>query len=131
MQEENKQAIEQQTQEPLIAVGENGVERSEEEYPAVGESGAPEPVEAPQDKQEKKPAAGGRRDILHLVCGGYLLYLAYKLLTSFLKEYPQTGWTTNLVVCIVGTIVFAIVGVVLLAGCVKRFLQHMKDSNEH
>ena len=36
MQEENKQAIEQQTQEPLIAVGENGVERSEEEYPAVG-----------------------------------------------------------------------------------------------
>ena len=34
MQEENKQAIEQQTQEPLIAVGENGAERPEEEYPA-------------------------------------------------------------------------------------------------
>ena len=136
MQEENKRELEQQTQEELVAVGEDGAVQPEDEYLPVGESGPAEPTgstaaEAPQDTQEKKPLNSGRRDILHLLCGGYLLYLAYKLGTSFIADFPQNGWTSNLVVCIVGAVVFTVVGVILLVGCVKRFLQRMKDTEEH
>ena len=134
MQEENRNELEQQAEEELVAVGESGVAQQEDEYTAVGADGVAEPPaekRADAPKEEKKPSGSGRRDILHLLCGGYLLYLAYKLATSFIADFPQNGWTSNLVVCIVGAVVFTVVGVILLVGCVKRFLQRMKDTEEH
>ncbi len=138
MQEDNKRQIMQeqaeQQNETLVTVGADGVAQPEQEYTAVGADGVaqpPEQTDAPQPAQEKKaPAGSGRRDILHLVCGGYLLYLAYKLALGFITEFPQAGWTTNLVVCIVGAVVFTVVGAILLVGCIKRFLRRMKDSGE-
>lgn len=138
MQEENRQTVMEeqaaQEKEELVAVGADGVAQPEEEYTAVGADGVaqmPEQADAPQPAQEKKPPAGsGRRDILHLVCGAYLLYLAYKLASGFIAEYPQSGWTTNLVVAIVGAVVFTVVGAILLIGCIRRFLRRMKDSGE-
>ena len=130
MQEENRNELEQQAEEELVAVGESGVAQQEDEYTAVGADGVAEPPaekQADAPKEEKKPSGSGRRDILHLLCGGYLVYLAYKLATGFIADFPQNGWTANLIVCIVGAVVFTVVGVILLAGCVKRFVQRMKE----
>ena len=44
MQEENKRELEQQTQEELVAVGEDGAVQPEDEYLPVGESGPAEPA---------------------------------------------------------------------------------------
>ena len=87
--------------------------------------------DAPQEPAKKKPEPkndfDNRRKLMYALCGGYLLYLAYKLATSFIADFPQNGWTSNRVVCIVGAVVFTVVGVSLLAGCVKRFVQRMKE----
>lgn len=130
MQEENRNELEQQAEEELVAVGESGVAQQEDEYTAVGADGVAEPPaekQADAPKEEKKPSGSGRRDILHLLCGGYLVYLAYKLAAGFIADFPQNGWTANLIVCIMGAVVFTVVGVILLAGCVKRFVQRMKE----
>ena len=62
-----------------------------EEQKKQAESLTRELDKLPQDAREKKPLNSGRRDILHLLCGGYLLYLAYKLATSFIADFPQNG----------------------------------------
>ncbi len=116
MQEENRN-IEEQA-EPLVAVGADGV--------VEPDAAAHMEAEQQPDEPEKKPEGMGRRDILHLVCGGYLLYLAYKLAMGFVTEFPQTGWTTNLVVGIVGAVAFTVVGVILLVGCVRRLIRRLR-----
>ncbi len=127
MYEENEQGLQQ-----TAADRQDGCDaQPEEEFVAVGANGVVEPTapqEQPAPQPEKRAATGsGRRDILHLVCGGYLLYLAYKLVSGFLTDFPKTGWNVNLVVGAVGAVLFTVVGVILLVGCVRRFLQRMKD----
>ena len=59
MQEENRNELEQQAEEELVAVGESGVAQQEDEYTAVGADGVAEPPaekRADAPKEEKKPA---------------------------------------------------------------------------
>lgn len=107
--DENNTRISEPMDEPLISVGEDGVNE-------------PQPTES----AKSGAASAVRRDFLHLLCGGYLLYLAYQLGTGFLAEFPQTGWSVTLVVSAVGTVVFSIVGILLLVGCVKRLILRLK-----
>lgn len=95
---------------------------------------APKPPEAAQADSaadEKKQTANGRdtsrRNILHLACGGYLVYLAVKLLVGLIDDFPQSGWNANTIIALVGTVVFAAVGITLLVGLVRRFLHQLRE----
>lgn len=72
----------------------------------------------------------GRRAILYVVVGGYLIYLSYKLLTSFAGTFPAEGWTTNMIISLAGGVVFAIVGAILLVYTAIRFVKrNQNDTN--
>lgn len=95
---------------------------------------APKPPETAQTDgapDEKKQAAGGRdtsrRNILHLACGGYLVYLAVKLLVGLIDDLPKSGWNANTIIALVGTVVFAAVGITLLVGLARRFLHQLRE----
>lgn len=98
---------------------------------------ASEAAHAPETEHPKNSVADGRdmtrRNLLHLACGGYLLYLAYKLASGLISDLPQTGRTTNTVIALAGAVVFTGVGVVLLVGVARRFLRQMREDaqSEH
>lgn len=125
----NQELERKQEQEEYVAVGENGVSgemEAPEDHDGAGEAqqtiteGGPKP-----EKQEK--GKSGRRDILHILCGAYLLYLTYKLIPGFLEG---DSWTAMRVVSLVGAIVFGVVGVVLLVGVVRRFIEKTKNQTK-
>lgn len=91
-----------------------------------------QPENAAQEKtQPKNDRDSSRRDLLHLACGGYLLYLAVKLVTGLVAELPQTGWTASTVISLVGAVLFSAVGIVLLVGLARRFIAQLrKDAND-
>ena len=86
----------------------------------------------PAEAEEKKTSVTDsrdmtRRNLLHVMCGGYLLYLAYKLITGFADEIGTTGWTGNTIIALIGAVVFVIVGIVLLVGVVRRSIRQMRQ----
>lgn len=92
----------------------------------------PQPEHAAQEKpQPKNDRDSSRRDLLHLACGGYLLYLAVKLVMGLVAELPQTGWTASTVISLVGAVLFSAVGIVLLVGLARRFIAQLRrDAND-
>ena len=68
-----------------------------------------------------------RRNLLHLLCGGYLCYLAYQLAASFVSDFADKGWTAMVIVSLVGAVLFALVGCVLLVNMVRRVIAQAKE----
>lgn len=89
------------------------------------------PAEAETAEEKKVSVADSRdmarRNLLHVMCGGYLLYLAYKLITGFADEIGTTGWTGNTIIALIGAVVFVIVGIVLLVGVARRSIRQMQQ----
>lgn len=86
----------------------------------------------PAEAEEQKTSVADsrdmtRRNLLHVMCGGYLLYLAYKLITGFADEIGTTGWTGNTIIALIGAVVFVIVGIVLLVGVARRSIRQMRQ----
>lgn len=108
--------------EEYVAVGAYGTADQAEQAPEAGQESRRK-VPEPAAKEEKPQKTASRRTILHVVAGGYLLYLAYKLLEGFITDFPTAGWTANIVVCLIGAVLFAVVGVILLVGVVKQFIR--------
>jgi len=69
-----------------------------------------------------------RRMILWIVCGGYLLYLAYQLGRGLAQGEVQAG--TETVISVAGCVVFAIVGAALLILAARTGLQSFRSSLE-
>lgn len=115
--------------EEYVAVGENGLSDAAEASAAVDEDSEAQQVtdeNSPKPAQSAEKPKGGRRDILHILCGAYLLYLAYKLIPGFIGA-DLVGWSAMRIVSLIGSVVFAVVGVILLVGVVKRFLGKTND----
>lgn len=87
-------------------------------------------IDAPQTEPEgKKPVQDNfdnRRKLVYVLCGGYLVYLAIKML----RDYPTlTGSERTISLC--GGIGFVIIGAGLLAlTAVKTWKQWKREQNE-
>lgn len=126
---DNKQELEL---EAHVAAEEDALPDAQEEYAAVDENGV-----VAQEKSNTDPTPpesvgkgkSGRRDFLHILCGAYLLYLAYKLIPSFVGP-DAGGWTAMRIVSLVGAVLFGAVGVILIVGVIKRFVKKTRDKTE-
>jgi|GEM_PF-411493 len=89
------------------------------------------------DRTEENPNSvkasrdSARRNIFHVVCAGYLLYLAVKLGRDFVTNLKTAGWNGDTVICIVGAVVFSAVAVVLLVGFFRRIASHAHEDSQH
>lgn len=63
-----------------------------------------------------------RRNILHLLAGGYLLYLAWQLGSGFASGIGENGWNGSMVISLIGAVVFVLTGSFLLVSCIRRML---------
>ena len=71
-----------------------------------------------------------RRNILHLVAGAYLLYLTYRLGSRFVTEIGTIGWNGDMILSLVGAVVFLLTGGFLLVTCILRIRrEHTQDKN--
>ena len=82
---------------------------------------------APQEPDEEavKAAAANnrRREIVQLAAGAYLLYTAYQLIMSFVNEFGTQGWTGEMILCIVGAVVFIGAGGYFFVSRLLRILR--------
>ena len=81
---------------------------------AMPASGTPEEEPGKTAVQEGREKT--RRNILHLVAGAYLLYLTYRLGSRFVTEIGTIGWNGDMILSLVGAVVFLLTGGFLLAG---------------
>ena len=73
-------------------------------------------------KEEERFEAARRRGILHIVAGGYLVYLAYSGLTEMLGEVDSSGpWYFYLIYG-----VFAIIGIFLVVNSIYSQMKNRK-----
>lgn len=63
------------------------------------------------DDAAKKKGLEGRQRAFQILAGGYLLYLAYQLLSGAVQE---SGWTTIKIVSVIAGVVFAAAGAATL-----------------
>lgn len=89
------------------------------------------PASAPEDgsNEVQKSREQTRRSIIHLVAGGYLLYLSWQLLSAFVGNIAATGWTGDMIVSLLGGVVFVLVGGYLLYSGIRRLLAEFKDKD--
>ena len=84
-------------------------------------------VSAPQEPDEEaaKTAAANdrRREIVQLAAGAYLLYTAYQLIMSFINGFAAQGWTSEMILCIVGAVVFIGAGGYFFVSRLLRILR--------
>ena len=87
---------------------------------------------------EKKPAKNAvqegrektRRNVLHLLAGGYLLYLAWQLGSGFVSGIGENGWNGNMVISLIGAVVFLATGGFLLISCIRRMLAETRGDSD-
>lgn len=86
---------------------------------------APEQPEADTGGGKKRKNDDNRRRLMYLLCGGYLVYLAIKML----KDYPGlTGSERTVSLC--GGIGFLLIGGALLVLTAIRAMRTWKQENE-
>lgn len=71
-----------------------------------------------------------RRNVLHGVCGAYLLYLAWQLAKG-LPEILAKGWTVGGIVPLIGLVVFTVMGIWLLVSVVLRVVRQSRESRDN
>lgn len=103
----------------------------EEPLPVVGAGGVQEPEEDEREKISVEEASRNRRrNILHAVCGAYLIYLAIKLGSSFPEQLAKNGWQGDTLVCLIGCIAFSLISAALLIGVVIRLKRAYDKTKE-
>ena len=91
---------------------------------AMPASGTPEEKPGKTAVQEGREKT--RRNILHLLAGGYLLYLAWQLGSGFVSGIGENGWNGNMVISLIGAVVFLLTGGFLLVSCIRRMLAEQR-----
>ncbi len=86
-------------------------------------------MEQKQNTTNTEKNARLRRNLVHLLCGGYLVYLAYQLGSAFALGIADKGWTGEMIVSLLGAAVFALVGCVLLVNLVRRAAAQRKTKD--
>ena len=95
---------------------------------AMPASGTPEEEPGKTAVQEGRETT--RRNILHLVAGAYLLYLTYRLGSRFVTEIGTIGWNGDMILSLVGAVVFLLTGGFLLVTCILRIRrEHTQDKD--
>ena len=95
---------------------------------AMPASGTPEEKPGKTAVQEGREKT--RRNILHLLAGGYLLYLAWQLGSGFASGIGENGWNGNMVISLIGTVVFTLTGGFLLISCIRRMLAEQRGGQD-
>ena len=93
---------------------ENEQERPVERTEPASQTGKKSGADSPQERL--------RRNILHLLAGGYLLYLAWQLGSGFVSGIGENGWNGSMVISLIGAVVFVLTGSFLLVSCIRRML---------
>ena len=82
------------------------------------------------DEETRKARNEAHRGfLLNGVSAVLLVYLAYKLAESFITKVATIGWNFERVISLVGAIVFAITGVILLIKTVKAILEFNREES--
>ena len=79
------------------------------------------------NEKKKNEQPDERRRLFQLLAGGYLVYLAYQLISGAIKE---TSWTTLRIVGLASGIVFGGVGLFLLVKNLKAEADKMRKNDE-
>ena len=95
---------------------------------AMPASGTPEEKPGKTAVQEGREKT--RRNILHLLAGGYLLYLAWQLGSGFASGIGENGWNGNMVISLIGAVVFVLTGSFLLVSCIRRLLAEQRGDQD-
>lgn len=95
---------------------------------AMPASGTPEKKPGKTAAQEVREKT--RRNILHLLAGGYLLYLAWQLGSGFVSGIGENGWNGNMVISLIGAVVFTLTGGFLLISCIRRMLAEQRGDSD-
>lgn len=78
----------------------------------------------------RRAAKKTRRNILHLLAGGYLLYLAWQLGSGFVSGIGENGWSGSMVISLIGAVVFVLTGSFLLVSCIRRMLAKRRGDQD-
>lgn len=118
-------------------VGKNGIEDDlpvvgadgliEEDLPRVGADGVEEDENGRKKVSVAEASGRTRRNILHTAAGAYLIYTSIKLFGSFRTYFAESGWMRDTYICLIGSIVFAIISAVLLIGVVIRIVRNTRE----
>lgn len=103
-------------------------ERREQELTSLEEitEESVEKVAEEEQAQAKVPNPQNRNTLLWVVCGGYLLYLAFGLIKGIIDG--ETSGTSGYVVSIAGGIIFGLVGIFLLYLSIRNAIRSFKAS---
>ena len=70
--------------------------------------------DAPQASAKKKPeqknSFDNRKKLMYVLCGGYLLYLAFKMGRDYPGLAASGVWSSDRIIALCGTIAFSIIG---------------------
>lgn len=86
-------------------------------------------MEHEKKTQNTEKTDRSRRNFLHLLCGGYLCFLAYQLAEAFVSDIAEVGWTGTMIVSLLGAVLFALVGCLLLVNMVRRVIAQAKTKD--
>ena len=84
-----------------------------------------EPADEAEQQKQRQQAA--RRRIFRLLAGGYLVYLAYQLISGALA---QTGWPTDKIVCLIAGTAFGVIGIAQLLFTLREEARRTRRTNE-
>lgn len=101
------------------------MEAEERRTPEQNVPEAPEKENAVQKSREKM-----RRNILHIAAGGYLLYLSWQLFSGFAAEIGQKGWMGDMIISLVGGVVFTATGGGLLVSALVRMVREQRSERK-
>ncbi len=82
---------------------------------------------ADEAEQQKQRQQADRRRIFRLLAGGYLVYLAYQLISGALA---QTGWPTDKIVCLIAGTAFGVIGIAQLLFTLREEARRTRRTNE-
>lgn len=88
------------------------------------------PEEEPGKTAVQEGREKTRRNILHLLAGGYLLYLAWQLGSGFVSGIGENGWSGSMVISLIGAVVFVLTGSFLLVSCIRRMLAKQRGDQD-
>ena len=77
--------------------------------------------------KQKRCQQENRSRFFQLLAGGYLVYLAYQLISGALA---QTGWPTDKIVCLIAGTAFGVIGIAQLLFTLREEARRTRRTNE-